>query len=97
MARLTADEFAAWVAASCVRHGVPVKLADAGATAQVVVLLQGRVSRPDATRRAAARLTSEAPDDVDTVGVKGASTGSTGTDHDPVDNGAHDRDLSSQG
>ena len=45
---LSGDEFAAWVAASCVRHGVPVKVADVGALAVVATLLQGRDSRPTA-------------------------------------------------
>lgn len=45
---LSPDELAAWVAASCERHGVPVKIADPGALAMVATLLQGRDSRMSA-------------------------------------------------
>lgn len=46
---LAGDELAAFVAASCVRHGVPVKLEDVGALAVVATLLQGRDSRTTAS------------------------------------------------
>ena len=45
---LSPAELAAWVAASCVRHGVPVKIDDVGALAVVATLLQGRDSRTSA-------------------------------------------------
>ena len=43
-----ADEFAAFVAASCVRHGVPVKVTDTASLAVVATLLQDRDSRTSA-------------------------------------------------
>lgn len=45
---LSPDELAAWVTASCARHGVPVKVTDVGALAVVATLLQGRDSRTSA-------------------------------------------------
>lgn len=42
------DELAVWVAASCARHGVPIKIVDVGALAVVATLLQGRDSRTSA-------------------------------------------------
>ena len=45
---LSPDELAAFVAASCVRHGVPVKVTDMAALTVVATLLQGRDSRTSA-------------------------------------------------
>lgn len=45
---LSPDEFAVWVAASCERHGVPVKVTDVGALTVVATILQGRDSRTSA-------------------------------------------------
>jgi hypothetical protein len=54
MARLTPDELAAFVEASCDRHGVPSKLSDPVVLNRVAVLLKGQGGHPDAQRRAAA-------------------------------------------
>ena len=45
---LSADELAAFVAASCARHGVPVKVTDLAALAVVATLLGGRDGRTTA-------------------------------------------------
>ena len=65
MAGLTQDEFVAWVAASCQRSGVPLRIADSVAIHGVVVLLQGRDSRRAAQRLAADRTGSDPPDQID--------------------------------
>ena len=65
MAGLTAHEFAVWVAASCERSGVPVKITDSKALHDVAVLLQGRDGRLAAQRLAAVRPGSDPPDEID--------------------------------
>ena len=55
MARLNPEELAAFVEASCERHGVPAKLSDPVVLNRVAVLLGGQGDRPDAQRRAAAQ------------------------------------------
>lgn len=42
MGRMSSDELAAWVTASCVAQGVPVKVTDPHLLAKVGVLLTGR-------------------------------------------------------
>jgi hypothetical protein len=93
MARLTDVQLAAWVEASCARHGVPVKVTDTAIAAQVAVLLQGRASLPAAARRVADRLRSQTPDQIDSAGVQFASTGLPGTDHGVVEHRTNDRVL----
>lgn len=63
MARLTSEELAAWVAASCERHGVPVKVTDAAVVDQVAVLLTGQPARH--AKRGGRRAVSDTPHDVD--------------------------------
>ena len=43
---VTGDELAAWVTASCLAQGVPVKVTDPYVLAQVGVLLTGRPGAP---------------------------------------------------
>ena len=64
MARLSGDELAAWVAASCARSGVPLRITDPVAIRDVVVLLQGRDGRHAAQRPAADRSSSDPPDEI---------------------------------
>jgi hypothetical protein len=52
MGRLTDDELAAWVAASCAAQGVPEKVTDPYLVAQVGVLLTGRGGRTAPARSA---------------------------------------------
>ena len=50
MGRLTRAELAAWVAASCERQGVPVKVTDAVVVTNVATLLTDGSARPVAKR-----------------------------------------------
>lgn len=90
-------DLAEWVAASCVRHGVPLKVGDALVVAEVAVLLSGGAARPDAERRRRpARTGSEPPDRVDSRSVKfGASDGS-GRDDRMIEHGSNDAVLTVQ-
>ena len=51
MARLTPDELAAFVGASCQRHGVAAKVEDPAVLNRVAVLLRGQGDQPGAQRR----------------------------------------------
>lgn len=65
MGRLTPEELAAWVTASCERQNVPVKITDDDAVAKVAALLSDGRARPgrQAKRaRAAPAALSEPPD-----------------------------------
>lgn len=94
MAGLSGDELAAWVRASCVRHGVPVKVTDAVVVARAVTLLSGGAIRPN---RAAAVLRGlQAPDRVGPIGVDLASTRDPGTDHDVINHGGDDGVLTGE-
>lgn len=46
MARITAEELAAWVKASCAAQGIPERVADPAVLAQVGTLLGGRQGEP---------------------------------------------------
>lgn len=85
--RLTADELAWWVAASCARHGVPVKVTDPLVLVRVAVLLSDDAA-PNATRVVAAR--SEPPDGIDPVGVDRAGAEGAGSDNGMVKQRTHD-------
>lgn len=65
MAGLSGDGLAAWVAASCERSGVPLKITDSKALHDVVVLLQGRDCHRAAKRLVADRSGSDPPDEID--------------------------------
>jgi hypothetical protein len=95
MARLTGEALAAWVEASCARHGVPVKVTDPAAVRSVVVLLSGR-----AERRGRGRVLgvagSEAPDEIDSVRVEGAARSTGGGDDGMVEDRLDDRGLPSE-
>ena len=62
------EDLAAWVAASCARHGVPVKVTDSAVVARVSVLLGAGV--PASRPLRALSLCSEPPDRIDPVGVE---------------------------
>lgn len=95
MARLSDEELAAWVAASCRRHDVPVKVADALAVADVVVLLSGGTVRPPAKRgRAGAR--SQPPDEIHPGGVERLGGRAAGADHDAVEEDPDDGVLTGE-
>lgn len=87
---------AAWVAASCERHRVPVKVADPDALARVAVLLGVADPQPAAVLtlvRGGAVVGSEPPDRVDAVGVEAAGTGGAWADHDVIEDRGDDRGL----
>lgn len=94
------DDLAAWVAASCVAQGVPVKVTDVTVVRRVGLLLGGSVGRPRAQARSAAPRDpagrSEAPDDVHPGTVQGPDAGGAGCDDDVVDQGGGDRVLPRQ-
>lgn len=93
MAGLSAEEFAAWVAASCQRSGVAVKVTDPASVRRVAVLLSGRAGAQPA---AAGRSGSDAPGDVDAVRVESLPASLCGgVDGDVVDERSNDRDLAS--
>ena len=98
MARLSRDEVAAWVSASCAAQGVSVFVTDPTVLGRVGSLLGGRPGAP--ARRASAeeapRLPLQAPADVDAGRVEVPDAGGGGMDGDVVDDGADDRGLSGQ-
>ena len=92
VARLTDDQVAAFVTASCAAQGVPVKVTDSKVLGDVVVLLggggrsDGPASEAGPGRRAGR---SEPPGDLDPVGVEDSGA-SAGQDGGPVDDGGDD-------
>lgn len=97
---MTPDELAEWVAASCVLHGVPVKVADVGVLGHVAALWSGGASGPG--RGAPAPRTdrrpgaSHPPVNVHPLGVQRAGATLSGADLDSVDQGGDDGVLSGQ-
>lgn len=90
---LAGDALAAWVAASCERHGVPLKVSDPTALANVVVLLGVSVGRRRALqrRRQALELVgSNPPDDIDAPGIEVPGANNSGADRDVVDDRCDD-------
>ena len=91
MGRLSSEELALFVAASCERSGVPVHVRDSGAVRDVVVLLTGRAGPP--RQRGPGPAGSDLPADIDSIRIERASSDGGGCDVDPVDQGSHDRGL----
>jgi len=91
---------ASWVASSCERHRVPVKVTDPDALARVAVLLGAADQRPVAAVLTVVRggpvIGSEPPDRIDTVGVEPAGAGRTWADHNMIQDGGDDRGLSGE-
>lgn len=83
------DELAAWVSASCARHGVPVKVTDTAVIARAVTLLSSGAVRPQRGR--SPRKGLQPPDGIDAVGVQGRRAGRARPNHsvvqDRCDNG----------
>ena len=96
MEGLSREEFAAWVAASCERSGVPVFVTDPAALVQVGRLVGGRPGAP--ARRASAEEApgrrSQPPVDIDAGRVDAAGSHRSGADRDVVDQCPDDRGLS---
>lgn len=95
MGRLSGDALAAFVARSCERSGVPLKVSDPGSVRDVAVLLSGR-AEPDGASRPVGRTVSDSPGDLDAVRVEAATLDDSGCDGDVVDDGLHDGGLSSE-
>lgn len=93
---LSGDALAAWVAASCERQGVPVRVTDAGIVSRLVVLLDGGPPAQRAKRAADGPPPSELPDDLDPAGVKTASSGGAGSDNHSVHDGVDDGGLAGE-
>lgn len=91
---------ASWVALSCARHRVPVKVTDPAAVARVAVLLGGADPHPVTAGMMLVRVGpvggSEPPDRVDTVGVELAGAGGAGADHDVIEDRGDDGRLAGQ-
>jgi hypothetical protein len=97
MGRLTPEAVAAWVAASCERQGVPVKITDARVIGHVASLLSDGRARPGRQaerRRAAPPPDSQPPDRLDSSRIEGVASGRR--DHRVVEHSADDGVLSGE-
>lgn len=72
VARLTDFDLAAFVAASCERSGVPLKVSDSVVRDRVALLLSGRAVRSDAQRHPDAGP-SDSPHEIDTIRIEGCA------------------------
>ena len=90
---LTPAALAAFVEASCSRHGVPVKVSDAVIVGRVVVLLGG--GAPDGGRQPAAVVPSrsEPPDGIDSGRVKAPRSLCAWRNDDVIEHSGDDRVL----
>lgn len=72
MVALNDDAFdlAAFVAASCARHGVPIKIADAAARSEVAILLTGRAGKGNASACSPSLPGSDSPYQIDPLGIE---------------------------
>jgi len=96
MAGLSGFDLAAFVVASCERHGVPVKITDPWVHERVAVLLSGRPVRGQRQRDPAGSADSAPPHDINPVRVEAGATALTRCDHGMIDHGCDDRGLSGQ-
>jgi len=93
------DALAAWVAASCARHGVPVKVTDAAVIARTVTLLSSGAIRPalkPSQEDRPDRWGLQAPDRVGPVRVELTGTGDARPDDDVVEHRGHDGGLAGE-
>lgn len=84
----------AWVEASCAAQGLAVKITDSATLAQVAVLLGAAPGK--AGGRPAGRQLSEAPDGLETAGIKRVQTATARADDDMVKHGGDDRVLAGE-
>lgn len=99
MGRLSEQQIAAWVTASCQAQGVPVRVSEARTVEQVRVLLTGQAGRtaPALQRgRSAPGGRSQPPDRPYSGGVEGLGSGRSWSDDGVVEDGADDRGLPGQ-
>lgn len=96
VAGLSGEDFAAWVTASCVRHGVPVKVTDAVVVARTATLLSDGAVRPAAKRTRVVVAGLQAPDGIGPVGVEFTGARRARGDDEMVEHGGHDRVLAAE-
>ena len=88
------DELAEWVTASCERHGVPLKVADARVISGVAALMAGHAASTGAGAPAPAPLLrlvgSEPPDRINPAPVQPSGTRHTGADDNVIEYRRHD-------
>lgn len=94
MARLTGDELAGFVAASCARSGVAVKVTDALVVVRVTVLLTGTAGAAGGSRGAAVH--SDSPHKVSSGGFEASRSDGAGSDGHVIEDGFHDRGLAGE-
>jgi hypothetical protein len=89
LSHLSAEQVAAWVAASCGAQGVPVRVSDPVVVRQVGVLLgaapAGSRAHPRSGSTRDRGVRSVAPDDGHAGRVQGSNSGGAGRDVDVVD------------
>ena len=99
MGRLTGEELAAWVTASCQAQGVPTKVTDPHVLGLVGTLLTGRAGRTATARSAGGAhrpAGSQPPGGDHPGGVQLAGTQRAGTDLSIVQDSPDDRVLPSE-
>ena len=96
MAGLSDFDLAAFVEASCARHGVPVKITDVAVHRNVALLLSGRAGRSTAQRDADRRTGSDPPNEINTVGIERSTTHLGGSNDDVIEHRADNGVLSGE-
>lgn len=96
MEGLTESEFVAWLKASCERSAVTLKVTDRLVQRSVVVLLTGTAGSAE-REPPALPDGSDAPDEIDPVGVETAGGRLAGSDVGVVENRFDDRGLAAEG
>jgi hypothetical protein len=96
MAGLNDFDLAAFVEASCRRHGVPVKVSDSGVHRDVALLLSGRTDRGAAPAALGRRAVSDSPDKINPVGVEAATTDVGGCNDGVIEDCSDDRVLTGE-
>lgn len=94
MARLIGEALAAFVAASCARSGVALKVTDALVVQRVTVLLTGTAGAAGGSRGAAVR--SDSPHKVSSGRLEAPRSDTAGSDDRVVEDGFDDRGLAGQ-
>lgn len=92
---LATPDFVAWVTASCLRHGVPIKVTDAMVVADVAALLTDGRARKEAKRRRPPGP-SETPYGINSPRVEALGSGLAGSDHGVVEHSPDDGVLSGE-
>ena len=96
MGPLNQAQLAAWVADSCGRQGVPVKVTDACVVSAVAVLLSGGTARPSSEAREGGPPGLETPDEFDAARIELCDPGGSGSDHGMVEDRSDDGGLAGE-